>query len=43
LTIAIIVWVGARAFGVELPVELPDGLARTIEQSGKQALVGQLY
>jgi len=29
--------------GWEPSVELPDGLARTIERSGKQALVGQLY
>jgi hypothetical protein len=26
LTIAIVAWVGARVFGVELPVDLPDGL-----------------
>jgi hypothetical protein len=26
LTIALLAWVGARSFGVELPVELPDGL-----------------
>lgn len=27
LTIAILLWVGARVYGVELPVNLPEGLA----------------
>ena len=26
LTIALLVWVGARAFGVELPLKVPDGI-----------------
>ena len=30
LTIAILVWVGARLFGVELPLNLPDGVTTLV-------------